>query len=230
MDKKEKDKDFSKFFHSVVDSEIWANWSFKAKAVYVVINRYANYNSRKALPTVETIAKLAGVSEDSVNEGIKEIICSGYMSKKRGNVRIGFRNIYTLYKQPDLTPDKLIGDILRKKSVKCKPKKDPITGKFVPSREIHGDYSREKAVNSTSRENHHKKESLEILNRDTSAGSASACSKSQASPAPIKGQKSLKGISNKTLSGLKESLGGVEALRQYLKSQGYPPEEIEGVI
>ena len=182
MDIQKKDKDFSKFFHNIIDSGAWAKWSPKAKAVYPVLLRWAKYDSRKALPTIPTIAKLSGVSRDSVTEGTKEIICSGYLSKKRGNSTIGFRNIYTVFKEPQMVGN-LKDAILRGKTVKCKTKRDPKTRKFISSRKDADDYLREKAVNDTLRQNNGRKENLEILNRDTSAGSASACLNSQAEPA-----------------------------------------------
>jgi len=222
----EKDKNFSKFFHVVIDSGTWSSWSFKAKAVYPVLNRWARYDSRKALPTVETISKLAGITEDSVREGIKEIVKAGYADKRRGNARVSFRNIYTIFKEPQ--PMKaIIESISRKKPVKCKTKRDPHTGKFIPSRKNHGDCSRNKTVDDISRKNHGKKKNnIEILNRDIATDSASACIKSQASPVSTVRCKSLGNISNETLVSLKDVLGS-NKFKGYLLENGYSKDEVE---
>jgi len=179
MESVEKDKGFAKLFNVIIRDGTWAKWSPKAQAVYVVILSRANYATRKAIVTIPTIVKESGVSKDSVQEAIIELEVSGYLSKKRGGAGIKFMNIYTVYKKKSLKP--LIHNINREKTVKCKPKRDPSTGKFIGTAEKTVDYLGANTVNHISRENHGKEENLETNNRD-SDGSASAFSESQASP------------------------------------------------
>jgi hypothetical protein len=79
-------------------------------------------------------------------------------------------------------------------------------------------------------QNTDKKENLETNNRDKvldAAGSAPACSKSQASPASNT-KKSLKGISGENLDGFIEEKG-LEWVKEYLRKSGYDEEEIENL-
>src|SRR3989338_7304323 len=99
--KKDKNKEFFMVPHLLIDNGTWANWSFKAKVVFIVICRYAGYSSRKAWPGIDTIAEKAGITADSAVEANKEICKSGWMSKKRGGRDIKFANIYEVFKQPN---------------------------------------------------------------------------------------------------------------------------------
>ena len=113
---------------------------------------------------------------------------SGYCSKKRGNSSLSFRNIYTVFKKPQLNV--ILDSTSRKKTDKCYVKKDTKTGKFLPYRKKTDNYSRKKTDKcDTSRIKTVKKENIEIIYRDSTAGSPSACSKSQASPASIEAYK-----------------------------------------
>ena len=201
----EKDKDFSKFFHVIIDDGTWAKWSLKTKAVYAVINRFANYKTRSAIPTIKTIVRLAGVSKDSVSEAINEIEKAGYFSVKRGGQGIGFRNIYSVHNTK--TSTSLINNIYRKKTGRCSYHKDPVTGKFASTGEKNRVPTREKTANDTSREITGEKENLDLSIID-SAGSASACSMSQASPA-------LKAFLGKVIpTGDFELLFGIESMKE----------------
>jgi len=206
----EKDKDFTKQFHYHIDDGTWAKWSPKAQAVYPVILRHAGYTSRKAILSIETIANESGVTSDSVQAGIKEIIASGYVSKRRGGAGIKFMNIYTMHKEKSLKS--VVDNITRKKTVKRKAKRNLITGKFVATAKNTVDCSRVNTVTDTSRENHGKKESLETLNRDN-AGSSSAF-QGQASPvSPMLKSYIGKTIDSPATLSVIVSVGGAEAIR-----------------
>ena len=76
-----------------------------------------------------------------------------------------------------------------------------------------------------------KKENLETYKRDIvldKAGSASAGSKSQASPVSLIPKKSLKGISKETIRGFIKDKG-LQWVKDYLKKNGYDEKEIDSL-
>ena len=219
---------WSKAYHLIVDDEYWAKWSFIAKAVYFVLLRHANIKTRKAYPTIPTIAKEAGISEDSVSKAVKEIEACGCIKFSRGGAKISFRNIYDVYDQPHLPPVKF-KNTSRKKTGKC-PLRDPKTGRFVPlSGKNHGNYSRGNTGIDTSREKTDKKEKeKDILKRDVSEEEASARLKSQASPSVTDGL--FKGEDTKEHIQSLLGLWGKSRTEKRLKESGYAPEGIIKIL
>ena len=241
----EKDKDFSKFFHSVIDSGCWAKLSFKAKAVYMVLSRFAGYETRRAFPTIIKISQLSGVSKDGVSEALNELEQNGLIEKKRGGPKIGFRNIYKVFKSPERRPV-IFKNLLVKKN-KIRTQRDSVSGKFYSqkgkdiSREITVKCSdkkeemssqsektvkgtRENTVPGTSRENTDDKQIREIKsNRDSGLAESLAWPKSQAS---TRLSKSLNEANKETLNDLLKQVGE-EGFRKLLVKSGYEQGEID---
>lgn len=216
----EKDKNFSKLFHEVVDSRVWASLSPKAKGVYVVLLRYASYDSRIANPSGPKIAELSGFTLDSISDATKELMEKGLIEKKRGGPKIGFRNIYIVKKTPALSIQSIIGT-LGEKPLKCPSvAKDPKSGKFIRKK------TQGKTPNSISGGKTNNDEKVEIKEIEIGLGSALACPKGQASPGPIKNQKTLERLPDEIIHEIRESMGE-DKLRQYLLDKGYAQEEVE---
>jgi DNA-binding transcriptional regulator YhcF (GntR family) len=76
-------KNFAMISHKIVDLGIWAKLSPKAKAVYIVLLRYAGYKNREAFPSVLTIAKAAGLNPKNVSRATAELVIHGLIKKWR---------------------------------------------------------------------------------------------------------------------------------------------------
>jgi hypothetical protein len=227
----QKDKDFSKFRHEIVDKELLARLSNAAIRVYLVILRYANYDTGSSYPTVKTISKLSGVNRNRVSSATRELVLHGLIDKSRARKNFAFRNLYRVIKYPKIVPD-----IIPRNTDKCRKLPRDEDGKFKPiPRNTDNDipHSADDLVtanrdSNTFPLNTDKKENLETKKRDKvleTAGSASARPKGQAEPAS-NSNKSLKAFSKETINGFIKDKG-LAWLKDYLRKQGYDEKEIQ---
>jgi hypothetical protein len=63
--------------------------------IYLIIKTYTDYSTGEADPSIETIAKVAGLSKRQVIRSIKVLEEIGYLTKKRS----GSGNVYTLWEK-----------------------------------------------------------------------------------------------------------------------------------
>ena len=191
MESKQKDKDFSKIPHSIIDSGLLAKLKPSEIKVFLVINRFANYKTGLSYPTVKTISELSGVSKGCIAPATKQLVLLGLIEKARTGKRFSFRNCYRVIKNP-----KINLCIIPSNTDKCKRYLRGKNGKFKPislntDNNIPSNMDNECPSNmelGISPSNTDKKEKYrDNINRDKdidkSAGSASACPDSQASPA-----------------------------------------------
>lgn len=132
------DRNFSKLFHVIIDTNIWSELSPKAKAVYVVLLRFAEYSTRITFLSMQRISVISGLHLDSVPDAIKELVIFGLIQKKRTGPRMNFMNSYYLMKEYEIGTSLVLreiskGDhcISREIPGKCNTLRDPITGKFL---------------------------------------------------------------------------------------------------
>jgi len=230
------DKDFSKIPHSFIDSGLVAKLKPTLLKVFLLINRFANYKTGLSYPTVKTISELSGVNKSNIAPATKQLALLGLIEKARTGKRFSFRNCYRVIKNP-----KIDLSTIPCNTDKCKRYFKGKDGRFKPiplntDNNIPSTTDNESPCNTeldTCPLNTDKKKKYrDINNRDNviekeSAGSASACSQSQASPASSKRKKSLSQVTNETLYILRDQLGSAEALKTYLLKLGYPQKEVE---
>ena len=89
---------FSKLNHTIVDSGIWASLKPGAKAIYIVLLRYASFETGICRPTNETIGKQAGIHKKNVPKFTQELQNKGLIKKWRK----GFRTYYKVIR--DMIP------------------------------------------------------------------------------------------------------------------------------
>lgn len=183
--------DFSMIFNSIIKNGIWAQWSPKAKAVYIAILTHA-YNrdngKRTAIVSVKTIAKESGISTDNIALATKEIAMSGWMAITKGGRNIKFMNIYELFAEQRLTAicrQVSLPNTYRKNTVKCIGERSQNTGRFIPipEKDRVGTY-RKNTVNDTSRCKTVKNKTINTKQDVECAGAALAC-QGQALPASM---------------------------------------------
>lgn len=230
----QKDKGFSKFRHEIVNGGLLAQLSNRAIRVYLVILRHANYETGLSYPTVKTISKESGVNKNLISSATRELVLNGLIDKSRAPKRFAFRNCYRIVKHLRIR----LG-IIPRNTDKCRRYFHGKNGKFKPVPENAENGIPQNTDNAIPRKTEsdafpkttEKKKNLEIENRDKDlerAGEASACSKSQASPA-LNSKKSLKTISKEELHQLIEEVGP-ERVRGYFRKKGYSEEEIEELV
>ncbi len=231
----QKDKDFSKFRHEIVDEGLLAHLSNGAVRVYLVILRHANYKTGLSYPTVKTICKESGVNKNLISSATRELVLNGLIDKVKTSKRFAFRNCYRTIKHPKAPPC-----TIPKNTDKCRRYFQGKDGKFseIPENTEHRvPINTDNGVPSntdkchTCPSNTDKKKNLEILkNRDKvldAPGSALARPNGQAEPGSNP-KKSLKGISKETIHGfIKEK--GLEWVKKYLQNSGYDEKEIENL-
>ena len=230
----QKDKDFSKLRHEIVDSGLLAQLSSAAVRVYLVILRHANYETGLSYPTVKTISKESGVNKNLICSATTELVLNGLIDKSRAPKRFAYRNCYRILKHPKIPPD-----IIPKKTDKCRRYFHEKNGKFKPVPENTetdipqntDDGILRNTELDTYPKNTDKKENLEILkNRDKvldAAGSAPARPKGQAEPA-ANSKKSLKDFTKEELQGFIKGVG-LDRVKKYLRRIGYDEKEIENL-
>lgn len=227
----QKDKDFSKFRHEIVDSGLLERLSNRAIRVYLVILRHANYETGLSYPTVKTISKESGVNKNLISSATRELVLNGLIDKSRAPKRFAFRNCYRIVKHLRIRPD-----IIPRNTDKCRRYFHGKNGKFkpVPKNTDNGIPQNTDSVipknteSDTYPKNTDKKKNLETLKRDKvldAAGSASARPKGQASPASNP-KKSLNAFTEEELHGFIKGVG-LDRAKKYLRRIGYDEKEIE---
>ena len=100
----EKDKDFSKIYHIVVDSGILSKLNGKEAKIYIVLCRYADYVTGISKPTVMTISRLSGVSKNDVKKAVDKLEAMGLILTERTGERFQFRRIYGVIRRDWIEP------------------------------------------------------------------------------------------------------------------------------
>ena len=90
------------FPHKIVRSGKWANLSMSAKATYIGLAVYADFNTAECYPSLNTIAKASGVSRSTVSVGIAELVKEGLLVRDSGDYTRS--NRYKMVEWPRLTP------------------------------------------------------------------------------------------------------------------------------
>lgn len=213
---KQRHQNYAMLFNAVIDSGSWAQWSDKARAVYVVLLRHA-YNregaARKAILSIKTIAKESGKGVDSITPAARELALSGWITIKKGSAKIKYMNIYEVHPEqhlPDLHRQMSDINTSRSKPGKCFQNRAAHTGRFctgvpVVTPDSHLPDLHQEA---TSRSKTVKKNTINTKEDIKGAGSASAC-QGQASPAIYKEQYILDVLVKQM---------GIEAVRQMIKN------------
>lgn len=105
MEKVEKDKDFSKIHHPIIDGGIVAGMSRQAIKMYLVLNRYANYKTGIAYPSVKTIAELAGISKNDVRKTADKLEAMGLILTMQERKGLHVRKYYGIIKNNWVNPE-----------------------------------------------------------------------------------------------------------------------------
>lgn len=100
-----KEAGWSKFFHLVVDSGVWAQLSGKARAVYIVLQRHVDDVTRICWPSIELIAREAGIHVRNVSAALAELE-RWHLIKRWRKDRKNFYHLYPADKLKDLLPQK----------------------------------------------------------------------------------------------------------------------------
>jgi hypothetical protein len=128
-----RDKDFQKIPHVLIDAGVWAKLNRKQAKVYVALNRFADYKTGIAKPTVKTLVKLSGVHKNEIASTTLKLSMMGLIESYGTSRRFNYRIIYKVYKAADIDLDRVFRTIPQKTD-KCRKKvargKD---GKFIGS-------------------------------------------------------------------------------------------------
>lgn len=100
----EKDKDFFKIYHIVVDGGILSRLNGKEAKIYIVLCRYADYVTSISKPTVTTISRLSGVSKNDIKRSIDKLEAMGLILTERTGERFQFRRIYGVIRRDWIEP------------------------------------------------------------------------------------------------------------------------------
>lgn len=258
-DSKEGIKDFQPLFHRIIDDGVVINMSRDDMAVYWVLLRFSNYNTRICYPSVKIIQKLSRVSKNKIAKAVKRLHEMGLIEVKKSSSRFQFRKIYhtnvitpstqlrsipySRYKSKDTVrgSDGRFGGPPAVKDKAYPQETSCIIPEFT-------EQSKEGAANSEDAESRivpenrdeviprtlDIKEIKEIkVNKEIKEGGLKAdfslSKPSPASPDSLKRKKSLSQVTNETLAAFKKTLGSSEALKHRLLKDGYPAEEVESL-
>lgn len=86
-------------FKSMIESGDAARLGGTVFLVYCVVKAHTNFQNGAAFPAIETIAKLAGVSDRQVMRALQALEENGYLTKARH----GRHNVYTLREKVTMT-------------------------------------------------------------------------------------------------------------------------------
>jgi len=128
LEKEQKDKNFSKFYHEIVKNGLWARLSNPAIRVYGVLLTYAHYKTGWSYPTVKTISGLSGVNKNLVYKAIRELELTGLIRKNKTKKKFFFRNSYQIVPHPEIYPH-LLPEKRKKRKSLLKGK----DGRFTPA-------------------------------------------------------------------------------------------------
>ncbi len=190
-----KEAGWSKLFHIVVDRGVWAQLSGKARAVYIVLHRHVDDVTRICWPSIELIAREAGIHVRNVSAALAELE-RWHLIKRWRKDRKNFYHLYPADKLKDLLPQKMdISSSPRKMDVRPLRKKRNVLGRFMPASVMDEpvpalvDRSHPSAMETVAPPAVEPKESSlrrvpeEDPNKKKQAGSASASAKASAEPA-----------------------------------------------
>ena len=124
-----KDKDFSKFYHVIVDTGILAKLNGKEIKIYLVLNRFAGYETAISMPTVMKIVKLSGVNKNEVKKAVDKLGSMGLILTKRTGERFNFRKIYGVVRRDYIEPEVALSIIPQNKE-KCREIPRGAKGRF----------------------------------------------------------------------------------------------------
>ncbi|MCJ7645305.1 helix-turn-helix domain-containing protein [bacterium] len=241
----EKDKNFSKIPHRMIDSGLLAQLKPTELKVFLVINRFADYKSGISYPGVRKIGKLAGVNKDAIATATNSLVQRGLIEKKTTGKRFGFRNQYRVTRLKGIYSS-LPPSTVPKKTDKCKHILRGKDGRFltIPKNTDNGIPQNtdnpipSKTESGTCPKNTDKIENLEISKRDNGIRDNSPSGVSNETQSFINHNKNLntkKDVSKKEI--LKEAdresvkmmiqKKGVEWTKKYLLENGYDEKLIE---
>ena len=192
-------RDFFLIPRVIIDSGLWAAMCPAERSVYLVLCHYRNYKTNICFPSIRTICKNSGYHKNTVCKVLQQLVLYGLIEKKRAPQGLRFKNIYTIFLNPNLDPSFFPSKSEKKykprmRNEKGKFKASPInpeTGTFPPKSESGSTINMEKKLSK-----------FEIGgNRDSKK------------PLPFT-------ISLKTLKALKEEKGE-EWVKKQLKSRKY---------
>jgi len=242
----EKDKDFSKIPHFMIDSGLLAELRPSEIKVFLVINRFADYKTGIAYPTVKKISELSGINKDNIAKATRSLVQKGLIEKRKTGERFRFRNWYRVTKLKSIYSD-LPSCIVPKKTGKCREIPRGKDGKFIPIPKNTDNgipQNTDSPIPSftesdTCPQNTEKKENLEICNRDniirdnvkeTNAFREKQVleSVSQEKEAETKiSEKKIISKSYRKILGVQKRHVGLDQIIKVLRDQGYGEEEIE---
>lgn len=128
-----KEAGWSKIFHIVVDHGVWAQLSGKARAVYIVLHRHVDDVTRICWPSIELIAREAGIHVRNVSAALAELE-RWHLIKRWRKDRKNFYHVYPADKLKDLLPQKMdISTSPRKMDVRPLRKRRNVLGRFMPA-------------------------------------------------------------------------------------------------
>jgi len=128
-----KEAGWSKVFHIVVDRGVWAQLSWKAKAVYIVLHRHVDDVTRICWPGIGLIALEAGIHVRNVSAALAELERWRLIKRWRKD-RKNFYHLYRADKLKDLLPQKMdISNSPQKVDVRPLRKRRNVLGRFMPA-------------------------------------------------------------------------------------------------
>ena len=246
MKSEEKDKDFSRIPHLMIDSGLLAELRPSELKVFLVINRFADYKSGISYPGVRKISKLAGVNKDAIAKATDSLVQRRLIEKKTTGKRFGFRNQYRVTRLKGIYSS-LPPSIVPKKTDKCKHISRGKDGRFITIPKNTDNSIPQNTDNpgpsftdsGTYPKNMDKKENLEICNRDSiyrdntkktnvfrEKQILESESQEKESETKIFERKTINKNLLKVLTVLKRRLGLDQAIKS-LRDQGYLEKEIE---
>jgi hypothetical protein len=221
------EKNFSKIPHSLIDSGILAQLKPSELKVYLVINRFAHYQTGIAYPTVKVISQLSGVSKNNIAKATQVLVKKRLMEKTKSAKKYRFRNCYRIVRLKGINLV-LASAIIPKNKRKCPKISQGKDGKFIPlNTDILVPSNTDIPVPpntecDTCPSNTDKKENLEIFKRDIKRDSKSLfLNKNE------KTQKTLNQVTDEELKELIKASKNTQRLKKTLTQSGYDPEEVE---
>lgn len=128
-----KEAGWSKLFHLVVDRGVWAQLSGKARAVYIVLHRHVDDVTRICWPSIELIAREAGIHVRNVSAALAELE-RWHLIKRWRKDRKNFYHLYPADKLKDLLPQRMdVSSSPRKMDVSPPRKRRNVLGRFMPA-------------------------------------------------------------------------------------------------
>ena len=190
-----KEAGWSKLFHIVVDRGVWAQLSGKARAVYIVLHRHVDDVTRICWPSIELIAREAGIHVRNVSAALAELE-QWHLIKRWRKDRKNFYRLYPADMLKDLLPQKMdVSRSPRKMDVSPLRKRRNVLGRFMPASAMDEpapslvERSHPPAMETVApppvepKENSLRRVPEEDPKKEKQAGSASASSKASAEPA-----------------------------------------------